>query len=406
MTTRRILFFVVLGAFLFLLARTLAPHSIDFIVYHRALQSLLQGRVDLYADDFALDPPMRYVYPPLFVLLTAPLGLLDFKTAAGLWLTLLGLALTGMLALVHHVWRPQDRLRLVLLTLAAPWLLYGLRSGNVHLLVVLLLLAALVAWSCGRSGWAGALLALGGALKVFPLLFLPLLVALKEWRLLTRALAISVALWTAPVLYFGPARTLEIYRQWLTDVGNAERLRRESRLDISLPSACERLLSEADYSRRIDRAYPQVNIVHWDSSVARGVGQALALLVAAGSLVAAVRLGAIAMRERAIAAGSLFVTAQLLIGPYTTRLYLSAWLIPALGLPALVRSSAIARPLRCALLGLGAINLALTLLPGGAAHRAVEAAGADTLLSLALWILSLWSLAALRNEHESRVAPR
>jgi hypothetical protein len=385
-----------LAVLLFFWGRSLTRHNIDFVVYHKAAVSLLEGRTDLYSETFALRPPMRYVYPPLFVVLVAPLGLLSLSDAFGLWFALLILSSLAVVTLALRAWRPRPAWPYLLaaLLLAGPWLIYGVRSANVHVLVVLLVLAAAVRWGEGRAGRAALLLAAGGALKLFPLYLVPVLAIVREWRLGLRVLGLSAALWAVPFAVFGPPRAAELYLQWWQDVGgNVDRLRLESRLDVSLESAAVRWLSPVDYSLRIDRAYPQVHLLDLGPTRARLVGRGLTLLVALVSLVALVRLGR-SMADttaRAAAATSLCATAQLVVGPYTTLLYLSGWLIPALALPV---AAAIQRPiharLRAALLTLGVVNLVLVLAPGSARHRALEAWGAQTLISLALWGLSVW----------------
>ncbi len=400
-SVRRWVILSVAALALFLVGRALAPHSIDFGVYHRAAESLLEGRTDLYSTTFALKPPMRYVYPPLFVLLVAPLGLLEFTDAFGLWFALLGLATLFVTREAVRAWAPRAGwgrkswlYGLAALLIAGPAVIYGLRSANVHLLLVLMTVAAVVAWGRGATRSAAVLIALAGAIKIFPLFLVPAFLALREWRLLARVAALSVILWALPLAWFGPGRALALYDEWRRDVGgNVERLRLESRLDVSLESATQRWLSRVDYGARIDPRYPQVNLVSLDPRVAHSIGHAaVAVLVALSGLVL-LKLG-FSMADpvsRATAAGSLFASAQLLTGPYTTLLYLSAWLLPALALPA---AAAIQQPirarLRLLLLALGVLNLALVLVPGSADHRALEALGVHTGLSLALWTLAAW----------------
>jgi hypothetical protein len=48
----------------------------DFAVYYAAASSLFAGRTDLYSADFALGPVMDYRYPPIFILIIAPIALL------------------------------------------------------------------------------------------------------------------------------------------------------------------------------------------------------------------------------------------------------------------------------------------------------------------------------------------
>lgn len=201
------------AAALFFAGRALAPHSIDFVVYYRAAQSLLAGRTDLYSPTFALDPPMRYLYPPVFMLLVAPLGLLTYENAFGLWFALLVLVTAYVLADAVRAWRPRGTWVYGLTTvfLAGPSLLYGLRSANVHLLVVLMTIAAVVAWGRGRLAGAAVVVSLAGAMKVFPLYLVPFLVALRGWRLTARIALLSALVWALPLAYFGPARCVDLY---------------------------------------------------------------------------------------------------------------------------------------------------------------------------------------------------
>jgi hypothetical protein len=383
------------------LGRALLPYTIDFPVYYEAGRSLLAGRTDLYSPSFALDPPMRYVYPPAFVVLFAPFALLSPQDAYGLWFALLAGATYWVIRRALADWR-AERFSLQLWAsalLAGPFLIYGLRSSNVHLLVVLLTLGGALAWVRGRLWRASLCWALGGALKVLPLLLIPVLVLLREWRLARRTLILSVVFWSLPGLWFGPRRAFELQWEWYCEVVvGAERLRQESRLDVSLPRATERLLTIVDYSRRIDAAYPQVNPLTLPGGVARGVGQGAVLLVLGLSAAALLRLSHARQADSArgiAAAMSLYVSAQLLVGPYTTLLYLSAWIVPALGLGIVLVGPAAAQ--RWTLVGMGIINLTVFLIPGGEARRALEAAGYFTLMNVALWAFSLLAIWRLRS---------
>src|SRR5262245_53272989 len=60
----------------------------DFAVYYTAGNSLLQGRTDIYALDFANGPLMDYRYPPGFLLLIVPFALLPGKAAVFCWAVL------------------------------------------------------------------------------------------------------------------------------------------------------------------------------------------------------------------------------------------------------------------------------------------------------------------------------
>lgn len=95
----------------------------------------------------------------------------------------------------------------------------------------------------------------------------------------------------------------------------------------------------------------------------------------------------------AAGAGVIFVAAQLVLGPYTTMLYFSGWLLVALVIPAVVGAQ---KKLYGLWLLAGTANLLFFLVPGAAAQRALQAYGAFTMLALLVWTLSIrsgWVLA-------------
>jgi len=47
-----------------------------------------------------------------------------------------------------------------------------------------------------------------------PLFLLPVFIVRREWPLVTRVIGLSCLLWLLPVIYFGPRRTVALYRSW------------------------------------------------------------------------------------------------------------------------------------------------------------------------------------------------
>src|SRR6476659_5969832 len=76
---------------------------IDFPVYYAAGRSLLSGRTDLYAPDFALGCVMDYRYPPFFLLAVLPLSLIPYPIAAYVWYLFCAAAVTGCAVIVGRV---------------------------------------------------------------------------------------------------------------------------------------------------------------------------------------------------------------------------------------------------------------------------------------------------------------
>src|SRR5213083_2794580 len=63
-------------------------HPMDFRVYHYGARGVFDGTRPVYGAASGLGWPMHYRYPPLFLLLFAPLAALPVRWGAALWVTL------------------------------------------------------------------------------------------------------------------------------------------------------------------------------------------------------------------------------------------------------------------------------------------------------------------------------
>jgi hypothetical protein len=155
---------------------------IDFPVYYAAGRSLLSGRIDLYAPDFALGRVMDYRYPPFFLVVLAPLWLAPYSIAAYIWYLLSALEITGCVLIVVRTFpalQTSKRMWILVAVAAAPYFVMVLHYGNAHLLAIFLLFASLYLLIRGKDLLSGLLLALAITIKVTPVLLLPYL-AVKE----------------------------------------------------------------------------------------------------------------------------------------------------------------------------------------------------------------------------------
>lgn len=385
------------GVIAFWLGRRAAGHSVDFIVYYRAARSLLAGRTDLYSSTFAWGPPMIYVYPPLFLLLVFPLGWLSFANAFGVWFALEALAVGAVVWCGQRQWRALARPGYVwtLAALAAPYVVMTLKYGNAHLLVVALTIVGVLAWARGRLWTSSAALALGGAIKLFPLLLIPVFLVRREWRLAARVGILSCVIWVLPALYFGPRRTVALYRQWYgTVIAHVPAFAARRALNQSLGGAMARWFTRVDYKRWRHLGYPQVTLVQLPGGVVRWLEALAALGIAGCSLWMCAKLRGVedsppaagfGGREVSVAmAASIFVAAQLILGPYTPVLYFSCWLLVGLALPVV---TAWRKVLLWPFGVVSTVNVILFALPGTNAQRAIQASGAFTLIGMAIWVL-------------------
>jgi hypothetical protein len=171
----------------------------DFSAFYTAGQAARAG-VSPYWNAPERDPPLwdgvsqyetsRFLYPPLFASLFAPLTLLGYAAAKHLWMALTLAAVAGaMVVLVRALaWRPTPEAALALAAFVCLFhpLVVHLERGQVDaltLLAVALALRPMVAEDRDALG-SGLLLALGSVLKPNVAGLVPFLVLRRRWRAL------------------------------------------------------------------------------------------------------------------------------------------------------------------------------------------------------------------------------
>lgn len=176
---------------------------IDFGVFLDA-GDLIRAGHSPYDD--ALDPRRAYVYPQAFAYLIAvPLSALSRETAILIW-KCLGLAFVGFAAWAGMRWGERVEAATAFATprkMLAMWaacmalgyspVVFGWRLGQADLLLSALLAGVVLARGPAAPWIAGALVGLGGILKLSPLGLLPALVLAFGWRALAGALAVAAA---------------------------------------------------------------------------------------------------------------------------------------------------------------------------------------------------------------------
>ena len=175
-----------------------APVS-DFVSYFDGAQRLRAG-LPLYRPDFDFrrDQVYQYIYPP-----TLAVFLLPFPTYQSAWWAWGAFSIAcWLLALAALLRELGDQIRLRLGPVWWPVLLAALINyppvvshlfwGQTQLLLLLILTGS---WWClrrGRAGAGGALLGLAIALKMYPVVLVVPLLAQRQWRCVTWALATAV----------------------------------------------------------------------------------------------------------------------------------------------------------------------------------------------------------------------
>jgi len=224
---------------------------------------------------------------------------------------------------------------------------------------------------------AGASLALGISIKVWPLFFLPYFMVRREWRIVVSTAAFLLIMTFLPSLYFGAAGNIGLLRQWF----NQEFQTQLSQIEIwfpnqSLRGVLMRYLTVVDYSELPDGNYRQINIAALDPAAVRRIW---AVIAGASYVVFLFLANRHRNRDVWLDAGLGFCLLAL-VEPFTQKYALAMLLWPALALTGLMQDS------RVRILVYGATVLALIqpLAPGATAQRLLQVLGLDFAATLLL----------------------
>jgi len=162
-------------------------HHQDLDAYLAAARAVLNGQ-PLYAPFLHHpfpDPALRpaYIYPPVFALLVAPLGLLSDAAANILWLAVGQAALVAALLLTLRWLRPPAWAVTAILCATASFypLWVDAVQGQANLLILLLVTGGIAGIAQGNAKF-GAALGVAAALKLTPLLLLAWLLLDRRFR--------------------------------------------------------------------------------------------------------------------------------------------------------------------------------------------------------------------------------
>jgi hypothetical protein len=268
----------------------------------------------------------RNAHPPTSVLAAIPFALLDYPNGMLAW------NITSLAALVVSLWligrelglRPKPWTILPAITLAflSNPLRQQISHGQLNLILLLILTMVWVADRSNRPGWAGALLGLATAIKLFPGIFFLYFMLRRRWTVVTAgaaALAAATAL-TVAILGF------ETYRSYLRDVLPQVSVFRNWWLNASLAGFWIKWFDAGAVSSLVDPALPDfLPPVARQPGLAR-LGLIVSTLVVLGAW-ARVVWRARTRQEEDLAFG-LTLTTMLLVSPLTWDHYFLLILLP------------------------------------------------------------------------------
>jgi hypothetical protein len=310
------------------------PLGADFPSFWAASRLALQGApakvydlaahaaVERSAFRGANVPYSAFFYPPTYLLICLPLGLLPYLGALAVWLGAAGYACWR----VVRAWLGAEAARWALPMLAFPGVLSTVGHGQNAFLTTALFGAAILMWD-RRPLLAGVCF---GLLTIKPQLGLMIPLALivsGRWRVIASACATGLSLALAALAVFG----LATWRGWLA----------------AAPLARRALEEDWVGSEKMQSAFAAVRLLHGGLGLAYGV-QAAVALAAAVIVVPVMRrraadpLAPDALAPDTLAQGATLATASLLASPFMLDYDL---MLLALPLAWLVRAQARGRAL-------------------------------------------------------------
>lgn len=383
----------------------LSGRTVDFRVYHIGAGDFFRGIRPVYGALSGIGWPMHYRYPPLFLFLFLPLAMLPLRIAAGVWVAAKFVVLALLVRSILQRLALERRYAWIPVLLAGPFVIQEFQYGNVQFFIFALVAAALLS-SRTRPLVAGAALALGTAIKIWPLFFFPYFAVRRDWKTVGSAVVLTIALTLLPALYFGFGGTIDLLGQWArqefrTQAGETQFWYPSQ----SLRGVLMRYLTVIDYTRVPDSEYPRylesigytyvpdanyalVHVAELDPSLVRQVWMVIAALAYAGLLLLAhVRRNA----DGWAVAGAAWCGLALL-QPFTQKYALAVLLWPAV-VAGVVVGGRVATPawVRIAVYASTVLVAIQPFFSGSAAQRDLQVVGLDFFATCLLAAVMAWT---------------
>lgn len=354
----------------------------DFSVYYSAAKQLIHHDYDLYRQG-----GLAFRYAPVVAFAFVPISILPPRAAASLWYLLKIGALVAIAGMVMKL-LAHDRKRLwkilglsVLIT--AGYLVEEFRTGNIHFLILFLIVLAFFLVERGRIVLPSFLLAAAICVKVTPLLFLPYFALMRRWKLCLFCVLWIIVLVLGPGFLIGWEKNIDLAKHW-TETALA---RTDEPVNHSLKGVLFKYLGEKPPLAENEK-YPRVNVFDLRPEAITAIwilASALFLVLLAGAILRRCGGGECAVLQYALLAVSV-----LLLSPHDSRIYFSILFFPCAVIAAYVdkHPGSEYRSFLFAVLGVSfAFNTFLpAVMPGKKASLAYETLSPYFFSALIVWI--------------------
>jgi len=212
---------LLLSSALFLfLPQQILPRMVDFEVNYKAGHRLLWGET-LYRPE---DGHYQFKYPPFAAFIYLPLNLLPLSIAKFLWFYVSTIAITIILFLASRLATAKQPLPyyvpLSTGLILARFFLRELSLGQINALITCLLLLMVGSWPDKMKPFkyhfrTAFFWGLATALKPYALIFLPLFILRRAWKIIIIGLILLLLGFLAPMLFYGPQGNWQVHQEWL-----------------------------------------------------------------------------------------------------------------------------------------------------------------------------------------------
>lgn len=226
LNNKRLVIFLFIFFFGFMLVRYIQRvpkrNYCDFRVYHHTAQNFLAGN-EIYNRDSEAITTFRY--SPFFAFVFSPLGLLPIKVAAAIFFLinfLATLALFWMIRkiLVNEPLSDREGIMLYLLSFVFAFRLILLNwdTGQVVIVMAMLVIVSLYCLLQGKNLGAGALLSAAILVKYTPVIFIPYLILRKKYKAAVWTVVFLGVWLLLPALFVGIQNNFSYLSSWIPSI--------------------------------------------------------------------------------------------------------------------------------------------------------------------------------------------
>jgi hypothetical protein len=361
-----------------------AARAVDFYLYCSAARQLLGQDYDLYRH-----PPVgvAYRYAPIVAFAFIPFSFLPLTAGAFLWylikiaalIAIVGMALKLMNLDNEHLSKTVGFSFLI----TGGYIVEEFRTGNIHFLVLFLIVLALFSMERGQTVFPSLLMAAAICAKLTPLLFIPYFAIIKRWKLCLFSFLWLAVFILSPGFFIGWSKNLQLARNWM----ETAIARTEEPVNHSLKGVLFKYLKEKPADPETEK-YPRVNLLNLRTGIINGIWIVVSFLLLL--LLGKALLRKCQEKECPVFKYALVVTSLLLLSPHNSRVYFSTLFFPCAVLVALMIKypESRYRPLGLSVLGISFVvnTLLPALMPGRRASLAYETLSPYFFSALLVWI--------------------